>query len=856
MQAGCEEEQTVYQIKDFPDGTYHGGILNGEREGLGIFFWNSGDVYYGHWSQNYMNGLGSFYFVHGGSLQGYFSSTLVTGPGKLTLPNGSIYIGSWVDGYQHGEGIYYNACSNTWNFGIFDLGKLREKKEIGQGYPSSEDISRLIPEYYSNIEVLQSKCEEDSYDGPWRNGMKEGIGIFSFKDGSKYQGAWENDYPNGLGIFQHVSGRIDAGFFKDGALNGVGRILFSNQSFYYGSFIEGRFEGTGILYNASKGEWIYADFKDNQESKSYERSTSLPPPSYWSYHQESLVLNCPEESILSSPAIIFLTSEEKKILSLHIFDHSKARKEAYYQGCPPEIKAMTTFQLSETRLPEFRTALMQTRIFPTNEKVERSESVSRGATKSDSQNVIGLKQTNKNTVIKSTAEVMNAIKKKKMARKMETETAALQIQTIISPKPQKIEEPKGFVFSSLQKNTKKATPPESSIKTTAAANPPKEKTKSKKEPVVATIDLFITQESIVEDSSKLVRLEKEIPETPSEALQMKFGVPMSESTVFMGSQQPLAKSGPVFDPDEVKVVESRMWHQTSEGEDPKMEKEFSVEIASVQHEVALASSNPEVALSQSQHEEALLPLQTEEVLLPFHPEEVLLPFQIEEVQSHLQLKEVFPPSHSESVRSCPQFEGVPSHSEAVRSCSQVEEILVLSHPEEVCLDKNERTVKVETSQKEEKRQIKQVLEIIPEESPALLIQSNEFQNELPSTQSHVEKANSKEKEQQVEVAIANDTTAETPVETFVPQNLQSTQSVPNLQKTQSRNEPEEAKRTNIIVHNHYMVNVTPAVFVPPGRMPMLPPVLPKTGFPRAFLPHPPPHPPRGPPMLRHPFFML
>lgn len=37
------------QLQDYPNGTYHGQLdpNSNQREGLGFFFWNSGDAYYG-----------------------------------------------------------------------------------------------------------------------------------------------------------------------------------------------------------------------------------------------------------------------------------------------------------------------------------------------------------------------------------------------------------------------------------------------------------------------------------------------------------------------------------------------------------------------------------------------------------------------------------------------------------------------------------------------------------------------------------------------------------------------------------------------------------------------------------------
>jgi hypothetical protein len=44
--------------------------------------------------------------------------------------------------------------------------------------------------------------------------MKEGVGSFFFKDGSRYQGIWSGDLPNGLGVFFYADGKVDSGFYR------------------------------------------------------------------------------------------------------------------------------------------------------------------------------------------------------------------------------------------------------------------------------------------------------------------------------------------------------------------------------------------------------------------------------------------------------------------------------------------------------------------------------------------------------------------------------------------------------------------------------------------------------------------
>ena len=50
-----------------------------------------------------------------------------------------------------------------------------------------------------------------SYEGEWKDGMREGIGTQIWADGSKYVGEWNLNKANGKGILYHSDGDIYEG---------------------------------------------------------------------------------------------------------------------------------------------------------------------------------------------------------------------------------------------------------------------------------------------------------------------------------------------------------------------------------------------------------------------------------------------------------------------------------------------------------------------------------------------------------------------------------------------------------------------------------------------------------------------
>eukprot|EP01017_Pseudomicrothorax_dubius_P014036 TRINITY_DN1643_c0_g1_i2.p1 TRINITY_DN1643_c0_g1~~TRINITY_DN1643_c0_g1_i2.p1 ORF type:complete len:848 (+),score=193.14 TRINITY_DN1643_c0_g1_i2:2432-4975(+) len=325
------------RLIDYPNGTFQGEL--GEQrhpEGRGIFFWNSGDVYFGKWKDGKMSGPGHVFLVFGGRMHGEFKDTLASGPLRLVFPNGEELIGEWCEGVLHGEGMRYSAQDDAWKYGEYRSGELESIQLQGKGRPTEAILKRCFSEW--NDEILKTLTDDisvdgqrDCFDGEYRSGKKEGLGTFVFHDGSKYHGVWKDDLPNGLGIFSHISGRVDTGFFRGGLLHGVGRILYNNGSFYYGGFSAGRFEGTGIFYDVEKKKWSYSVFKDNDRIKTLNKGRDLPPPCYWEFHREVLPGKSAEEAF-ASPELFFLLREDIMLMNGFIFGRPSETEETFPRG--------------------------------------------------------------------------------------------------------------------------------------------------------------------------------------------------------------------------------------------------------------------------------------------------------------------------------------------------------------------------------------------------------------------------------------------------------------------------------------------------------------------------------------------
>lgn len=86
-----------------------------------------------------------------------------------------------------------------------------------------------------------------SYQGQWRNCVKEGQGILIYADGSVYTGMFQNDFPNGQGRKNFKDSSVYTGTFKNGHFHGFGKYKQPlEQIEYEGNWIHNEIKGEGI----------------------------------------------------------------------------------------------------------------------------------------------------------------------------------------------------------------------------------------------------------------------------------------------------------------------------------------------------------------------------------------------------------------------------------------------------------------------------------------------------------------------------------------------------------------------------------------------------------------------------------
>ncbi|GHU12595.1 hypothetical protein FACS189449_06550 [Alphaproteobacteria bacterium] len=222
----------------------------GKPHGLGVQRYKNGDVFKGSWKNGLRDGIGILKNKNGEVLRAglwkidnpvtYKGSTdsngiPAEGKGTMTWPDGTTWTGRWQEGDMYGDSVIVYPAGNTF---VTYTGKTDKDRFNGQGCLK-----------YSNGKT---------YDGVFANGMREGLGKLTDKDGKiEKQGYWSEDkYSEYVNCGRYVGPKDELGrphgkgkMSYDSGQQRVGRsiILYNAQGSYGGNWTFGRRDGHGTM---------------------------------------------------------------------------------------------------------------------------------------------------------------------------------------------------------------------------------------------------------------------------------------------------------------------------------------------------------------------------------------------------------------------------------------------------------------------------------------------------------------------------------------------------------------------------------------------------------------------------------
>lgn len=185
--------------------TYTGMIKNGSRHGKGEFK-SPYARYSGEWSNGMPNGVGVLTYADGGVYEGgmiHFLNAdwvngLKQGRGEMRYASGNTYTGDWVSNEKHGKGVMVWADHNESYEGEWFAGKPN-----GYGI----HIWKLAAVKYHQFPMF------NFYKGEFRDGKRDGNGVFYYASGARYEGEWKENSKHGQGTYiseygQHYTGEF------------------------------------------------------------------------------------------------------------------------------------------------------------------------------------------------------------------------------------------------------------------------------------------------------------------------------------------------------------------------------------------------------------------------------------------------------------------------------------------------------------------------------------------------------------------------------------------------------------------------------------------------------------------------
>jgi len=279
VKGNCYNGRGTYQ---FDSGArYVGEFLNGKIHGEGALYFSNGNKYFGTWANQYREGKGKMVFSSGDIYKGNFEKSKFCGEGTMEFANGDKYMGEWEKDFQNGKGKYFFKSGDVYD-GDFKVGKFD-----GRGTMTYADGSKFTGGWKNNYKDgkgVLTNANGKTIEGLWLSGKflgdetevtdapeelviekelkncntsfcKEGVGVYTYGDGTKWIGEFKDGLPEGQGTCYYANGDKYVGNWKRHAPHGDGIMQYTN----------GRVLGAKWEYGRPKGDLDSPDEVISQE---------------------------------------------------------------------------------------------------------------------------------------------------------------------------------------------------------------------------------------------------------------------------------------------------------------------------------------------------------------------------------------------------------------------------------------------------------------------------------------------------------------------------------------------------------------------------------------------------------------
>ena len=256
----CETNKGIFLgdiSEEVPNGTgtfynldgseYEGAIVDGLKEGKGIFIWENGDKYTGNFSADTLSGNGTYTYQDGASYKGEFVNGKRDGKGTFTYIDGASYTGEWKEDVIEGTGIYTFSdgvkLDGTFTNNTFSKGTCTRKSK------------KIVVTYMVENSTLTGKAQAvlkngETYDGDVSNDAFNGSVAIQYKNKDVYTGGITSNQKNGEGTYTWANGAHYTGKWSEDKMNGAGVYYYSGEQYPYleGDFVNNNPDGNCIYH--------------------------------------------------------------------------------------------------------------------------------------------------------------------------------------------------------------------------------------------------------------------------------------------------------------------------------------------------------------------------------------------------------------------------------------------------------------------------------------------------------------------------------------------------------------------------------------------------------------------------------
>ena len=150
--------------------------------------------------------------------------------------------------------VYQNMDMILFHQALSALNSVRSIKRYN-GYYFGE-ISKVENELIPNGVGIMKGNNGGIYTGEFVNGIKQGHGVFRWKDGSSHKGRWNDDKRNGYGELISMDDSIYSGNWVADKKNGHGIFKYKSGNEYNGEWESDKREGFGFFREKVDDYWL------------------------------------------------------------------------------------------------------------------------------------------------------------------------------------------------------------------------------------------------------------------------------------------------------------------------------------------------------------------------------------------------------------------------------------------------------------------------------------------------------------------------------------------------------------------------------------------------------------------------